>query len=102
MRPRSTELDLAAEAEALAHDIAAGDAHASIHLARLLEADAKSTLQPFTQALAEELRAHLWRWAERGVTDPEVAVPRDVYEFVRAAAAALLGPGRRPGGETGR
>jgi hypothetical protein len=42
--------------------------------------------QPFAEALAARLRDHLHRWAELGVTDPELTLEDEVYELLKRAA----------------
>ena len=52
-------LNVKNEADALAAALSKGDPEASLHLARLIEADTNGVFQPFAQALAARLRDHL-------------------------------------------
>jgi len=90
MLPDARKLDLSAEAAALAKDMAAGDPRASVRLARLIEADSRLAFQLFARVLGAKLRAHLYRWAELGVTDPEVTVDDALYGLMQAASSELL------------
>jgi hypothetical protein len=80
------EISLKSEAQALIDTIHKGDPCASIHLARLIEADAHGVFRPFAEALAARLGDHLERYAELGVTDPQVTLEDEVYRLLRTAA----------------
>jgi hypothetical protein len=74
------------EVEGLYDCLTRGDTFASVHLARLVEADTKGTLQPFAEALTARLCDHLNRYAELGVTDPHETLEDAVYKLIQAAA----------------
>lgn len=78
--------NLRAEIEALLNCLAKGDKLASVHLARLIEADTKGALVPFAEALTARLCDHLSRYAELGETDPYVTLEDEVYKLIHAAA----------------
>jgi hypothetical protein len=86
MIAETTRLDLKAEAEALAVELSQGNPCASMHLARLIEVDTRGAFYPFAEALAARLRNHLERWAELGVTDPEITLAEEVYHLLKLAA----------------
>jgi hypothetical protein len=79
-------LNLKHEAEALAYDLSQGDPCASVHLARLIEADVRGVFRPFAEALAARLSDHLARYAELGITDPQVTLEDELYALLQAAA----------------
>jgi hypothetical protein len=79
-------IDLREEIEGLFHCLAAGDKRASVHLARLIEADTKGTLQPFAEALSARLCDHLHRYAESGIVDPNRTLEDEVYGLLKIAA----------------
>jgi hypothetical protein len=89
------------EVEGLYDCLTRGDTFASVHLARLVEADTKGTLQPFAEALTARLCDHLNRYAELGVTDPHVTLEDAVYKLIQAAATDWDGLPKtgRPGEE---
>lgn len=93
--------DLRAEVEGLLDCLQRGDTLASVHLARLIQADSKGALQPFAEALNARLVDHLNRYAELGVTDPYVTLEDEVYRLIRAAAVDWDGQPKmgRPGEE---
>ncbi len=97
--PRST--DLRVEVEGLLDCLQRGDTFASVHLARLIQADTKGALQPFAEALNARLVDHLNRYAELGVTDPYVTLEDEVYRLIQAAAVDWNGQPKtgRPGEE---
>ncbi len=66
--------------------LARGDAYASVHLARLVETDARGALRPFAEALAARLCDHLNRYAELGQHDPYLALEDEVYNLIQKAA----------------
>lgn len=86
MITETMRLDLKAEAEALAVELSQGSPCASMHLARLIEVDSRGAFYPFAEALAARLRNHLERWAELGVTDPEITLAEEVYHLLKLAA----------------
>jgi len=90
-----TERWLLGQAQGLARGVAAGDPRASEHLARLLVEDSRGALQPFARTLAECLCDHVWRWAERGVTDPQITIGSDLQQRLREAAARILASPRQ-------
>jgi len=79
-------IDLEAEAAALIACMRRGDAHASVHLARLMSADTRGTLQPFADVLAARLADHLSRFSELGVSDSWTALEDEVYGLMQAAS----------------
>jgi hypothetical protein len=94
-------IDLRGEIEGLFHCLTCGDKRASVHLARLIEADTQGTLQPFAEALSARLCDHLHRYAESGVVDPNRSLEDEVYGLLKIAAIDWDGfhkPGR-PGEE---
>jgi hypothetical protein len=97
-------VDVEREARALASDLAAGNPHASVHLARLIEADTGHALQPFAQALAAQVLDLLALWRRRrrqGIADLGTAVDDGMYKALRLAAADWDGfPCSEPDGET--
>jgi hypothetical protein len=86
MFAEGTKIDLQNEAEKLVASLEQGDSCASVHLARLIEADAKGALRPFAEALAARLWDHLARYNELGITDPNVTLEDEVYRLLKAAA----------------
>jgi hypothetical protein len=74
------------EIEGLLDCLTRGDTYASVHLARLVEADTSGALRPFAEALTARLCDHLNRYAEIGITDPYTALEDEVYRLVQAAA----------------
>jgi hypothetical protein len=81
-----TSKDLRKEVEGLFDCMTRGDTRASIHLARLVEADTKGALQPFADALYARLCDHLNRYAELGHTDPYETLEDEVYQLIKSAA----------------
>lgn len=86
MSDEAPSINVRDEIEALVDCLARGDAHASVHLARLVEADARGALRPFAEALAARLCDHLNRYAELGESDPYVALEDEVYNLIQKAA----------------
>ena len=86
MSDEVTSINLRDEVEGLFDCLTRGDAYASVHLARLVQADAGSTLRPFADALAARLCDHLSRYAEVGENDPYVALEDEVYGLIQKAA----------------
>jgi len=80
------KINLEQEAKAMAAYLEQGDPCASVHLARLIEADTMGAYRPFAEALAARLNDHLKRYAELGITDPDVALQDEVYRLIRFAA----------------
>jgi hypothetical protein len=80
------KMDLQNEAQKLATYLEEGDPCASIHLARLIEADTRGALRPFAEALAARLWDHLKRYDELGITDPTVTLEDEVYRLLKTAA----------------
>jgi hypothetical protein len=76
-------INLRDELEALAVDLNQGNPYASVHLARLIEADSKGAFRPFAEALAARLNDHLKRYAELGITDPEITLCDEVYRLLQ-------------------
>jgi hypothetical protein len=95
------KVNLSEEAKTMVAYLEQGDPCASVHLARLIEADTQGALRPFAEALAARLSDHLERYAELGVTDPEVALQDEVYRLMKFAAIDWDGIpcGGRPGEE---
>ncbi|MEW5956361.1 MAG: hypothetical protein AB1801_01460 [Chloroflexota bacterium] len=93
--------ELRAEVEGLLDCLKRGDTYASVHLARLIQADAGGALQPFAEALAARLVDHLNRYAELGQFDPYVTLENEVYRLIQAAAVDWDGQPKtgRPGEE---
>ena len=87
-RPSSDDefTELREEVEALHECLGRGDPRASVHLARLVEADTQGALQPFADALSARLCDHINRYAELGVTDPYEALEDEVYRLIKSAA----------------
>jgi hypothetical protein len=94
-------INLQEEVESLCDSLKRGDPQASIHLARLFEADTHGALQPFADALAARLCDHLNRYAELGITDPYTALEDEVYKLIQVAAIDWNGRPKtgRPGEE---
>jgi hypothetical protein len=86
MLDEATSTNLRAEIEGLYNCLTRGDNYASVHLARLVEADTKGALRPFAEALAARLCDHLNRYAEIGINDPYTTLEDEVYRLVQAAA----------------
>lgn len=95
------KINLQEEASIMASYLEQGDPCASVHLARLIESDTQGAFRPFAEALAARLNDHLKRYAEMGVTDPDVTLEDEVYRLIRFAAADWDGIpcGSRPGEE---
>ena len=74
------------EVEGLLNCLTRGDKQASVHLARLIQADNSGALQPFAEALAARLCDHLDRYAEIGVTDSHTTLDDEVYSLLQTAA----------------
>ena len=93
--------NLRAEVEGLLDCLRRGDAYASVHLARLIQADTQGALHPFADALAARLTDHLNRYAELGEFDPYVTLENEVYRLIQAAAVDWDGTPKtgRPGEE---
>ena len=86
MSDEASEINLKDEIEGLADCLNRGDAYASVHLARIVEADAKGALRPFAEALTARLCDHLNRYAELGESDPHVTLEDEVYNLIQKAA----------------
>ncbi|MBI1877421.1 MAG: hypothetical protein HYR94_04190 [Chloroflexi bacterium] len=82
----SMKINLQSEAKALVNDLSSGDPRASIHLARLIEADTKGAFRPFAEVIAARLSDHLKRYAELGITEPEITLEDEVYHLLQTAA----------------
>jgi hypothetical protein len=95
-------IDLREEVEGLLDCLARGDKRASVHLARLVQADRKGALQPFADAFYARLSDHLHRYAETGVVDPGETLEDEVYGLLQKAAIDWDGFPKtgRPGEET--
>ena len=79
-------IDLREEVEGLFRCLSCGDKRASVHLARLIEADTEGTLQPFAEALSARWCDHLHRVCESGVVDPNRSLEDEVYGLLKIAA----------------
>ena len=79
-------LNIKDEVDLLADCVNRGDPEASHHLARLIEADTMGIFQPFAEALTARLRDELQRWAELGVTDPDITLDGEVYHLLKTTA----------------
>jgi hypothetical protein len=86
MSAEMVKVNLRNEAEDLVSALSKGNPCASTHLARLIEADAHGAFRPFAEALAARLGDHLERYAELGVTDPQVTLEDEVYHLLQTAA----------------
>ena len=86
MSEKLTSTKLRDEIEGMFDCLTRGDVYASVHLARLVQADAGGALRPFSEALAARLCDHLNRYAELGVNDPYVALEDEVYNLIQKAA----------------
>jgi len=86
MSDAALSINVRDEIEGLVDCLARGDAYASVHLARLVQADARGALRPFAEALAARLCDHLNRYAELGESDPYVALEDEVYNLIQKAA----------------
>ena len=86
MPDQDDRIDPRSEAAALIDCMERGDARASVHLARLMSADTRGTLQPFADALAARLADHLSRYAELGVSDSWTALKDEVYGLMQSAS----------------
>jgi hypothetical protein len=86
MSDEAPSINLRDEVESLHTCLTRGDPYASVHLARLVEADTRGALRPFAEALAARLCDHLNRYAEVGVNDPYVALEDEVYSLIQKAA----------------
>jgi hypothetical protein len=102
MSDEITSINLWDEIQGLFDCLNRGDPYASVHLARLVQADAGGALRPFAEALAARLCDHLNRHAEVGVNDPYVALEDEVYDLIQKAAVDWDKIPRtgRPGEET--
>lgn len=101
MSDEERSVNLREEIEGLLDCLSRGDTFASVHLARLIEADRGGALQPFAEALTARLCDHLSRYAELGETDPYVTLENEVYRLIHDAAVDWNGQPRsgRPGEE---
>ena len=101
MSEKAMSTDLRDEIESFYDCLIRGDTYASVHLARLIEADTRGTLQPFAEALAARLCDHLNRYAELGITDPHISLEDAVYRLIQTAAIDWDGRPKtgRPGEE---
>jgi hypothetical protein len=86
MSDELASIDLQAEVDGLLDCLLRGDPHASVHLARLVEADTMGAFRPFAEVLAARLCDHLNRYAEIGITDPYIALEDEVYRLIQAGA----------------
>ena len=95
-------IDLKEEVEGLLDCLVRGDQRASVHLARLIQADTKGALQPSADALHARLSDHLHRYAETGVVDPDTTLEDEVYGLLQKTAIDWDGFPKtgRPGEET--
>jgi len=99
--PDEITISLREEIDALFDCISRGDTQASVHFARVIQADTQGTLQPFAEALAARLCDHLNRLAELGETDPHKTLEDEVYRLIQSAAIDWDGRPKtgRPGEE---
>jgi len=99
--PEKITISLRKEIDALFECISHGDTQASVHFARVIQADTQGTLQPFAEALAARLCDHLNRLAELGETDPHTTLEDEVYRLIQSAAIDWDGRPKtgRPGEE---
>jgi hypothetical protein len=79
-------INLRQEIDALFDCIARGDPQGSIHLARVIQADIKGTLHPFSEALTARLCDHLNRYAEMGQVNPYTTLTDEMYRLIKTAA----------------
>jgi hypothetical protein len=79
-------INLSQEVEALGDCLRSGNQEASVHLARLIQADTRGALQPFAEALSARVCDHLNRYAELGITDPHTCLADEVYRLMKTAA----------------
>jgi hypothetical protein len=79
-------INLNQEVAALGDCLHRGDPAASVHLARLLQADTHGALQPYAEALSARVCDHLNRYAELGITDPHTCLADEVYRLMKTAA----------------
>jgi hypothetical protein len=86
MSDEVTSTNLRDEVESLYECLTRGDKQASVHLARLIQADTSGAFQPFAEALAARLCDHLDRYAEIGVIDPHTTLEDEVYKLLQTAA----------------
>jgi hypothetical protein len=86
MFAETMKLNLHHEAKALVDDLSQGNPCASTHLARLIEADTKGVFRPFAEAIAARLHDHLKRYAELGITEPEITLEDELYHLLQTAA----------------
>ncbi len=86
MSIKTTNPNLKTEAEALVTNLQQGDRCASYHLARIIELDTQGVFEPFAQALTARLRDNIERWAELGVTDPDIVIEDEIYQLIKATA----------------
>ena len=86
MSDEVTSINLRDEVESLYECLTRGDKQASVHLARLIQADSSGALQPFAEALAARLCDHLDRYAEIGVIDSHTTLDDEVYRLLQTAA----------------
>lgn len=101
MSDKPNFINLRDEIEGLLDCLTRGDTYASVHLARIIEADIKYTLQPFAEVLTARLCDHLNRYAELGETNPYITLEDEVYTLIQAAAVDWNGQPKtgRPGEE---
>jgi hypothetical protein len=86
MSDEAPSINVRDEVEGLVDCLTQGDTYASVHLARLVETDARGALRPFAEALTARLCDHLNRYAELGENDPYVALEDEVYNLIQKAA----------------
>jgi hypothetical protein len=84
--PDEMTINLRQEVDNLFDCIQRGDTRASVHFARIIQADTQGALQPFAEALAARLCDHLNRYAELGETDPHITLEDEVYRLIKTAA----------------
>lgn len=99
--PEEPAIHLRAEIDALFDHMTRGDGRASVHLARIIQADTQGALQPFAEALAARLCDHLSRCAELGESNPYNTLRDEVYRLIKMASVDWDGLPKtgRPGEE---
>ncbi|UCF69287.1 MAG: hypothetical protein JSV80_08430 [Acidobacteriota bacterium] len=104
MLPDEKGLDIAAEAKALAEAIVRGDPRASVHLARLIEADHKGIFRPFAEAMGARIKDHVVRCCQlcaEGTPVEDLDIQDETYHLMKMSAIDWDGlPAKgRPGEE---
>jgi len=82
-------LDIELEVDAMAEDIRQGLPHASVHLARLIEADERGVFRPYAQAVGARLRDYVARGCElcrKGARLDDIDFQDEAYGLMRLGA----------------